>query len=464
MSIRQLSARLRDEQSGMGIVEIIVALMVFSVIAVGMSYSLIAMTRLTADSSARETAANLAAAEIDRLHSISDAFTIQEDDLVTRQVIVDGITYHIATNTSWVGANGSTGKCGIGGGQLQYKRLRVTVTWDNMYLDRPVRADSALAPSTRINDPTAGTILVSVTRESGDGQAGIAITATKTSGGLGLPEAPDPTDVDGCSYILKAPPGTYNLTTTKAGYINTAQQLLPVTQSIVVTAGAATPVALQQDLAQTYTLKFAANSSRTVRLPTNLDVTYFGQSAAGPLNETATGTRKLYPWAAGYQAIAGNPTTCAAVDPELWTETSSLNDGVRAAKVPATAGGSATLPAVMGVASVQVPGSSSSLYYITATAVSGTDPGNPGCDSAATTIYKFDRYAGGSTQTIALPYGVWKLTVGSSAGSTTTPITGGVTVLDGAVSLNSTGYPVTGVAGGGNFSSNLLTLDPRVAK
>lgn len=464
MSIRQLSARMRDEQSGMGIVEVIVALMVFAVLAIGMSYGLIAMTRLTADSSARETAANLAAAEIDRLHSITDAFTIQEDDLVTRQVIVDGITYHVATNTSWVGANGSTGKCGIGGGQLQYKRLRVTVTWDNMYLDRPVRADSALAPSTRINDPTAGTILVSVTRESGDGQSGIAVSATKTSGGAGLSEAPAATDADGCSYVLKAPPGTYDITTTKAGYINTAQQLLPVTQSITVTAGAATPVALQEDLAQSYTLKFAANSSRTVRLPTNLDVTYFGQSAAGPLNETATATRKLYPWTSGYQAIAGNPTTCAAVDPELWTETDSLYGGLRAAKVPATAGGSATLPAVMGVASVQIPGSSSSLFYLTATAVSGTDPGNPGCESASSTIYKFDRYAGGSTQTIALPYGVWQLTVGSSAGSTSTPITGSVTVLDGAVSLNSSGYPVTGVSGGGNFSSNLLTLDPRAAK
>jgi hypothetical protein len=464
VSIRQLSARLRAEQSGMGIIEIIVALMIFSIVAIGMSYSLIAMTRLTADSSARATATNLAAAEIDRLHSITDAFTIKEEDLATRQVIVDGITYRIATNTSWIGASGSTGKCGIGGGQLQYKRIRVTVTWDGMYLDRPVRADTALAPSTRINDPTAGTILVSVTRESGEGQAGIAISATKTSGGAGLSEAPAATDADGCSYILKAPPGTYNLTTTKAGYINTDQQLLPVTQSIVVTAGAATAVPLQQDLAQTYTLKFAANSSRTVKLPTNLDVTYFGQAAAGPLTETAPATRKLYPWAAGYQAIAGNPTTCAAVDPEKWTETSTKFGGLRAAKVPASAGGSATLPAVMGVASVQIPGSSSSQFYLTATAVSSTSGGNPGCGAAASTVYKFDRYQGGSTQTIALPYGVWKLTVGSTAGSTTTAVTGGVTVLDGVVSLDSSGYPVTGVTGGGQFSSNQLTFDPRAAK
>lgn len=464
MSIRRLRAHLASDESGMGIVEIIVALMIFSIIAIGMSYSLLSMTRLTSDSSARETATGLAAAEIDRLQAITDAFTIKEDDLTTRQVIVDGITYKVATNTSWIGATGSTGKCGIGGGQLQYKRIRVTVTWDGMYLNRPVRADTALAPGTRINDPTAGTVLVSVTRESGDGQQGIAVTASKTSGGAGLSEVPDPTDADGCSYILKAPPGTYNLTTTKAGYINTDQQLLPVTQSIVVTAGAATAVPLQQDLAQSYTLKYAANSARTVKLPTNLDVTYFGQAAATPLTETATASRKLYPWAAGYQAVAGNPTACAAVDPEKWAESTTKYGGLRALKIPASAGGSGNLPAVMGVADVVIPGSSSSQFYLTATAVSVSSGGNPGCASAATTVYKFDKYNGGTTQTIALPYGAWTLTVGTTAGSTTTTVTSGVTVRDGVVSLDGNGYPVTGVAGGGTFSSNRLTLDPRAVK
>ena len=242
MSIRQLRARMAHDESGMGIVEILVALMIFAIVAIGMSYSMISMTRITADASARETATNLAAAEIDRLAAITDAFTIKEDATTPKQVVVDGITFNVATNTSWVGANGSTGKCGIGGGQLQYKRIRVTVTWDNMYLQNPVRADSALAPSTRINDPTAGTILVSAIDEGGIGQAGIAVSATKTSGGAGISGGIAATDADGCTYVLKAPPGNYDLTFTKSGYINTNQVLLPFTQSVVVTAGAATPV------------------------------------------------------------------------------------------------------------------------------------------------------------------------------------------------------------------------------
>ena len=80
MSIRQLRARLSNDESGMGIVEIIVALMVFSIVASACRYSMLSMTRLTGDASARETATNLAAAEIDRVQAIPDAFSIHEDD------------------------------------------------------------------------------------------------------------------------------------------------------------------------------------------------------------------------------------------------------------------------------------------------------------------------------------------------------------------------------------------------
>jgi len=72
------------------------------------------------------------------------------------------------------------------------------------------------------------------------------------------------------------------------------------------------------------------------------------------------------------------------------------------------------------------------------------------------------RPSNGSPQTIALPYGQWTLTTGSTAATTTTVITTGVTVRDGAISLSATGYPVTGVPGGGTFASNILTLDPRM--
>jgi hypothetical protein len=294
----------------------------------------------------------------------------------------------------------------------------------------------------------------------GAGLLGGAVSLAKTWGGAGATDPIDPTDVDGCAFVLKAPPGTYNLTLTKSGAIDTGQNLLPTVQSVVVVAGAATSVSAQADTPHTYTNKFAANSSRTVKVPTNLEVTYFGAGAAGPFKAAAAGTRKLFPWSLGYQAVAGNPSTCAAVDPENWTETSTNEAGTRAAAVAASPGGSSNLPVPMGVADVVIPGTGT--RYLQATPKDSTANGNPGCD---TLTYKLDfgSFAGGSTQTIALPYGDWTLTTGTSP-TTTTVITSGVTVRDGAISLSSTGYPLTGIAGGGTFSSNTLTLDPRVVK
>jgi hypothetical protein len=462
VSIRELRARVVRDESGMGIVEILVALMIFAIVSIGMAGSMLSMTRLTADAAARETATNLAAAEIDRVTSIDDAFTVV-DAVVPTQVTVDGITFFVETNTGWVGASGSTDKCGVGAGTLQYKRVRVTVTWDHMFLPNPVRADSALAPSSRINDPTAGTIIISVKKESGDGQPNVAVTATRSGGG-GPTDPIDPTDSDGCAYVLKAPPGTYNVTLTKAGYITTAQTMFPLPQTITVTAGTATSVPIQADVAMNYTMKFAANSALTVKLPTNLDVTYFGQGAAGPFNEAAAATRKVYPWLAGYQVVAGNPTTCAAVDPEKWgavaTPTPPKNAGMRAFATAGSPGGSATIPVPMGVVDVVLPGTNATTF-LNATARNSTSGGNPGCSTATATVYKFASALGGTTQTIALPYGRWDLTYGTTATTVTTPITTGVTVRDSVVSLDANGIPLTTAGIGASTFTTFLTLDPR---
>ena len=114
----------------------------------------------------------------------------------------------------------------------------------------------------------------------------------------------------------------------------------------------------------------------------------------------------------------------------------------------------------MGVVDVVIPGTGT--RYLQATPKDGTTGGNPGCDS--TVKLNFGSFTGSSTKTIALPYGEWTLTYGSSAGSTTTVITTGVTVRDGAIDLSTTGYPLTGVPGGGTFASNTLTLDPTLVK
>ena len=94
----------------------------------------------------RETATNLAAAEIDRIQSLPDPFTVvlrrrPPSDRGRRRLL----QRHDVTSSGSPRRHAS-GACGSGGGNLQYKQVNVTVTWPNMYLTEPVHADSALAP------------------------------------------------------------------------------------------------------------------------------------------------------------------------------------------------------------------------------------------------------------------------------------------------------------------------------
>jgi type II secretory pathway pseudopilin PulG len=456
--LRRLRRSARADE-GIGLVEVLVALMIFSIIAIGMAYSMLSISRLTRESISRETATNLAAQEIDWAQSQSDAFKVFSRTTVAT---VDGVDYTIRTSVGWVSTTGSTGSCGTGGGNLQYKRVNVEVTWPGQYLQSPVRADSALAPESRINDPSFGTILIAVTGEDGTGRSGVTVTATPVVDGATITETIDATDADGCSYVLKVVPGTYKVTVSKSNYVSKVDQQAstPFKSDLQVVAGATATAAFTYDQASSFTLKYAANSTKSVTTPDNLDVAFVG-GLADVIKSSPGSPTKLYPMPAGYQAIAGDYTACNNMDPSTWTATTGYLAGIRANEVGTAPGGSATLPIPMGVVEVKVP-NDSSRRYITAVQQGSSGSGNPGC--ATTKNYTFPRFSANSTQNLALPFGTWKIYAGKDPGSTTQLLTStSVKVLGSVVSLDSGGSLRTDQLGnsGVNASTSVVTLDPR---
>jgi type II secretory pathway pseudopilin PulG len=459
--MRTLRQRLRplEGDEGIGMTELVVALMIFALIAVGVGYSLFSMTRLTRESTNRETAAHLAAQEVDRVQSLPDAFGVHSS---TATSTIDGTEYTISTSVGWVSTTGASGACGSGGGNLQYKRVNVSVTWPGMYLDRPVRADSALAPDSRINDPSYGTVLVSVLGIDGTGRSGVTVRVTPESGGGGqtITEPISATDVDGCTYVLKVSPGKYKIEVERSGYIDSSQVAVPSYTQQVVEAGATTTASFQYEAAGTFALHYAATSAADPDLPSGLDTTFIG----GLVNYVTTGTpatRKLHPFISGYQAVAGDPSTCLNVDPQNWTADTTYQDGVRPGAVSAAPGDSATLAIGMGVFKIHIP-SATNQDYVTAIQQSGASGGNPGCASPKT--YKFSSdYPNDVDVTLALPYGEWKLYLGNYQGDTSHPVTSGVTPIDGALQPSGfvTGGVETGILGASTFTGGVLILDPR---
>jgi len=392
--------------------------MIFSMLVVGIGYSLVNILQMTRDSQNRETAISLASSELDAIRAIGDPFKVL--DVPSRTQVVGGNTYTISRTAGWATPDGSVDTCGSGGGPLQYKSVSVTVSWVGMRVGASsVHSDTALVPTTRINDPTKGTILVSVKNEAGLGSAGITFTAI--SGGTSIDTTP--TNADGCSFLLGVPPGDYTVKLTSSNRMSIGQLANPTINGTVA-AGSSAQFSFQYDQRGTYLMNYASNDYDAVRplIPTDLTTTFFnsnGRYTTAVPTSSLQGSAYLYPASSGYEVVAGSfvPSTesgpsCESVDPGSWPEDTSVSPstiGTRAPTAFAEPGGvAASTPVPMGIATVR--GSLTKGYLFAESQSAVPLPGQPACDISTT--YSFGRVFSILTLTpvkIALPFGTWKL-------------------------------------------------------
>lgn len=469
---RRLSPLARDE-AGLTLVEILVAMTIFGIISVGIAAGVTASLVNTRDSQNREAALNLAASQIDLVRSVTDVFTVN-DTAGPANVVVGGVAFHVSRETNWVTSSGGDASCGANaaGSTLLYKRVTISVTWDGMRsTDAPAVADTLLAPNSRINDPTKGTILVHVFGVDGSDRPNVSVNAVPTPGVTGntataLTVTPADTDIQGCSYILKVTPGTYDVTVSKTGYIADDNKTLgSAVKTVGVAAGASASASFQFENAGLFSSALAVNAGATTGIltPTNLDLTFLSSSYGNFVKSSTGSAIGLHPYADGYTVLAGKyvdpnvsaSQTCPAVDPEAWPDTtvgSVTYSGHRPSLISARPGEAATpgpAQVTMGVFTVVL--NSANGAYINAVAQSGSSNGNPGCPVAM--AYTFGSKVTSSTNTtfkLALPWGSWKLYQSSTNTGTTNQIgNSGMTAVAGTTLIKD--------------SSNVVTFDPRVA-
>lgn len=450
MSSRMNSRALRESDDGLSLIEVLVAMMIFAMLVVGIGYSLTMILQMTRDNQARETATSLASAELDAVRAIGDPFLVLDD---ARSQTVGTNTYTVTRKTAWVNPGGSVDTCGTGGGPLQYKSVSVAVTWAGMLsTDNKVRTDTALVPTTRINDPNKGTILVSVLDAQGLGKPGITFTATSPSGSV----ATTPTNANGCSFVLKVPPGEYTVTLTNSAHKDVAQKSAPFVKQ-TIDAGSSAQFAFQFDKQGTYPLRYASNvtGGASPYIPTNLTTTFFntnGVYSAVIPTSSRSGTTNLYPARTGYEVVAGEYVAqsgagvpyCASVDPEAWAPDTGGLVGTRAETAYADPGQTAvTVGIPMGVLEVDSGGGGQFLHAVSQSATQL--PGQPGCDVPMS--YSFGNILSGDDTRIALPFGTWQLFTSSTAGGARSA------VASGRIELETPGVV--------DSPTGIFTLDPR---
>ena len=462
-ALRNRLARLGQGERGLTLAEVIVAMMIFSLVALGVGYSLVMVLHMTNDARGKQTATNLAAAEIDTARAAASLSGLSSH---TNTVVVDGRDYRVAVQTRWVGSiGGADGLCSSGSGALLYKRVNVTVTWEGMSAGvAPVVTDTVVAPSVRVNDADKGVIVVAVNDVAGAGNAGLKITAVPSAvpnGAVALATAPANTDQQGCGVILNVKPGNYDVSISRPGAlipsVDAITQATVPKLTVKVDAGASATAAFQYDVASIFTLAYASNYVGAVTLPNSLDKTFANDTRI--YVTTASAPFYLHPYPFGYSVIAGkladsgsSATSCNSVDPGAWPAATVSNvDLVGARQAPAAAApGSAPVaplpvvtPVPMGV--VQVA-SLTRNAYVKAVAQTTGPGGDPGCTAPST--YLFGPLPAG-TATLALPFGTWELRKGTSASQTSN-----VSDKDATVKTRGSMRQVSG--------TSVITLDPRV--
>ena len=423
-------------EDGFGLPEVMVAMFIFALVSLGLLHTIMSVLTTTRDARSRQVALNLASQAIDDARSRPDLFNLLDSTWTTD---VNGDTYTVSLETEWVSDPTVDLACGAGGGVLRYKRVNVSVTWPNMRpVTQPVRADTVINPDERLNDPSKGTILVSVIRGDGSGSAGVTVSAQPLSSGATPPSVI--TDSEGCAYMLQVAPGDYRVRVSRGGYVGVDQQTSASTD-VTVTQGTSASASFQYDQAAGYTAHLASNAGATVpEVSSDMPVTFV--STYGWSTLTGTGrdrTHALHPFASGYTAFGGS---CEAADPEAWPDRIDGADtyvGERAPSLGLLAGSSGVLDVPMALVQV-TPGGGSSSSYLRIEAVADPAGEHPGCS----TTVNYYLGNGSGTRTIALPYGSWRIYRGTSS-------------LSGRTTLVTTVVPVTL----GTFDGSTLTLDPR---
>ncbi|HEU4703553.1 MAG TPA: carboxypeptidase-like regulatory domain-containing protein [Conexibacter sp.] len=309
---RHLLAALRHDESGLGLIEVIVSSMLLVLVASGVYLGLDGASATSAVNKQRSTASGLAQEDQDRMRAM--AVNELSNYRATTTRAIGPITYTIASSASWVTDSTGSASCTSGTARAHYLRIASSVTWPSMRI-APITVESVVAPPAGSFSTDLGSLAVQVRDRDGNGLPGVGVTLT------GARNFNDTTNEAGCVLWGFLPVGNYTVGVSKLGYVDANGVAAPTQVAGVVGASTQT-LAFDYDLAGWIDASFqtldraggravAANGSAVSLVNGHWSVPRVVTGAAGP----ALRVDQLYPFPEGYGVYAGN---CAGARPDLY--------------------------------------------------------------------------------------------------------------------------------------------------
>lgn len=259
--------RRRSAEGGFSLVEVVVALVVLLLVLVPVSSLLATVFKVGANARNEQAATAIATATLDtQTQSGPTALLgdLGDDPLAT--VVSGGQTYTLEREVAPY-QPGDAACVSPGSDTEAMLKVIVWVTWAHpagsdwwvpgsaAATGRLVQESSLLAlPSTAI-DPTKGSILVSIKGAAGQGQQGLAVTATPPAGSGAQPITETTTEA-GCALFANVVTGTWTVSASQPGYIDgqddwvlASDSPAPLSGTALVSASATATLAFNYDQA-----------------------------------------------------------------------------------------------------------------------------------------------------------------------------------------------------------------------
>ena len=425
--VRELQLRRAVGDQGFAMVELMVAMVVFALLAAGVLAGLNMANATGRGNRLRVVAANLAASQIEAVRNYDVSLLV--DGLSCPmwagpppcgKTWVEADAFYVEQNVQAVQSDAASSVCDSPSGKkLGYKRITVQVHWDTMGTIPPVRTDTLMTLGANGPDPNKANVAVKVRDRNALPQKAVLVSISP--GGVS-----QQTGDDGCVVFANLNPGTtYTTTLNTTGYVNPNGVATPAQSVGPLSAGEVFKVDFDYD--QSSQLSLSVNTqdsaypvpsallkvlpvtlgSTTLWATTDyrqlfLDCTSAGATAGACITPTGTPRQlpDLYPVA--YSAWSG---ACPDADP---------GQSSRPAPIVLTPG--QTVTGAVDTEAIKI----TTVDQTTSAVVPNTDVyAVPSCGSPATYYLVGSSDASGNLQ-VSLPWGGWNLSTASSGTNATT--------------------------------------------
>ncbi|HTU96884.1 MAG TPA: carboxypeptidase-like regulatory domain-containing protein [Solirubrobacteraceae bacterium] len=224
-------SHLRAGDGGFTLIEVLITALIVVLLAGATATALIATTHTSGDQRLRAEADALATQEQARLHGLSDEQLASLGGTpATRTANVYGTTFTVTSTSAFQDSQGNSSCTSTA---QDFYKVSTTISWPEAYQ----QTAQSISVDSLISRPVVGDLQTAVTDQTGAPLQAVSVTAAPGSGTTGLVGQSGQTDTAGCALFAGMTAGSYTVTATKTGYVDSTNTATPTKPASVVATG-----------------------------------------------------------------------------------------------------------------------------------------------------------------------------------------------------------------------------------